>query len=265
MISNLLIGVTFHFVEERLEFLNKISEFFLQLSRNTRVFIVTNTESLDNHKKIVSAVKADIEIYVPKFIGHPYLLTWAHLDVFRNFFQTEQHITHFMYLEDDILITPNNIKYWVEGRDNLRNIGLIPSFLRYELAAQETLMRSTDVKFHVELLKIPRVNLHNKSYCYINLPNPYQGMYILDRELAKEHLFGPSSSPDFGIWNIREKAAQGLTFANVPSGCTSRNFVGFDLDVNQIDPNALIHHTPNNYANNPQTAFGKIPIKDLVI
>ena len=242
-----------------------MSAYFSQLSRNTRVFVITNTESLDNHKKIVAAVEADIKIYVPKLIGHPYLLTWAHFDVFRKLFQTEQNLTHFMYLEDDILITPENIEYWLEGRANLRNIGLIPSFLRYELAAQETLMRSTDVTSHVKLNEIPRVNFHNKNYCYINLPQPYQGMYLFDRELAEEHLFGPSSNPDFGIWGIREKAAQGLTFANVPSGCTSRNFVGFKLDRNQIDSRALIHHTPNNYANNPQTKFGKIPINELIV
>lgn len=265
MISNLLIGITFHFVEERLEFLNKISAYFSQLSHQLKVFVVTNTESLDNHKKILAAVGTNIEIYVPKLIGHPYLLTWAHFDVFRKFFQTEQDITHFMYLEDDILITPDNIKYWLEGRETLRHIGLIPSFLRYEIDSQETIMRSTDVTSRVELCKTPRVTLYNKNYGYINLPQSYQGMYILDRELAQEHLFGPSSSPDFGKWLIRERAAQGLTFANIPLGYTSRYVVGFNLDVNQIDPNALIHHTPNNYANNPQTVHGKIPIKELII
>ena len=265
LISNLLIGITFHFVEERLEFLKKISAYFSQLSRNTRVLIFTNTASLDNHKKIVSAVQADIEIFVPKLIGHPYLLTWAHFDMFRKLFQTQQDLTHFMYLEDDILIKPENIEYWLEGRANLKQIGLIPSFLRCELAAQEILMRSTDVTSRVKLSELTKVNIKNESYCYINLPQPYQGMYILDRELAEEHLFGPSSSPEFGPWGIREKAAQGLTFANVPSGCTSRNFVGFNLDVNHIDSRSLIHHTPNNYANDPQTKFGKIPIKELIV
>lgn len=265
MISNLLIGITFHFVEERLDFLNKISVNFSHLAFKTKVFVVTNTNSIEDHRKIQAAVQTDVEIYVPHLLGHPYLLTWAHFDVFRNIFQTNQNISHFMYLEDDILITKNNINYWLEGRENLRGFGLLPSFLRYELIDQETLMRSTDVKTHIELKKVPQVNFGKKNYCYINLPKPYQGMYILDRDLAKEHLFGPSSSPDFGIWGIREKAAQGLTFANVPSGFTSRNLVGFNSDLNQIDPDALIHHTPNNYANNPKSSFGKIPINELIV
>jgi hypothetical protein len=52
-------------------------------------------------------------------------------------------------------------------------------------------------------------------------------MYLLDRELAKEHFYGASSNPDSGVWGIREKAAQGLTFTKVPKGFYSRNFLGF--------------------------------------
>lgn len=86
----------------------------------------------------------------------------------------------------------------------------------------------------------------------------------MDRVLIEEHSFGLSSNPDFGIWNIREKAAQGLTFANVPEGYFSRNLVGYDNSIKQIDSNALIHHTPNNYASNPDTKLGDLAVSELI-
>jgi hypothetical protein len=267
MIQKLLIGITVHFVKERIEFLRRIAINFNRLSLNTQVFIVTNTNSADEQKLIKAAIKSHVEIYVPKYLGHPFLLTWGHLDIFREYFQADPDISHFMYLEDDIEIKPNNIEYWLRGRDDLREAGLIPSFLRYEFASQETEMRCTDMTSSYELKKLPVLQKIDNNYCYINLPRLYQGMYLLDRELAKRHLFGQSSHPDFGSssWNIREKAAQGIIFKNVPSGCFSKNFLGFKKDKNSIDPDALIHHVPNTYANNPKSKFGKIKIKDLII
>lgn len=168
-----------------------------------------------------------------------------------------------MYLEDDILVKPENLDYWVRGREILRPLGLIPSFLRYEFKQNDDNPYSTDVTKKAKFWKLPRVRVTD-TYFYVNLRQPYQGMYLLDRELMNEHLFGPSSSPDFGPWGIREKAAQGLTYANVPKGCRSRNFVGFDTAQGTVDSKSLIHHTPNNYAENPDTEFGKIRISEII-
>jgi hypothetical protein len=267
MIQKLLIGITVHFVKERIEFLRRIAINFNALSQNTQVFVVTNTSSANEQKLIKEAIKSHVEIYVPKLLGHPFLLTWGHLDIFRKYFQADPDITHFMYLEDDIEIKPNNIEYWLRGRDDLHETNLIPSFLRYEFASQKTEMYSTDITYSHELKRLPVFDKIGSNYCYINLPKMHQGMYLLDRELAKEHLFGISSHPDFGIkaWRVRERACQGVMFKNVPPNCFSRNFLGFMKDKNLIDPDALIHHTANTYANDPKSKFGKIKIKELII
>jgi len=267
MIQKLLIGITVHFVKERIEYLRHIAKNFNALSLNTQVFVVTNTNSANEQKLIKAAIQGHVEMYVPKYLGHPYLLTWSHLDIFREYFQADPDISHFMYLEDDIEIKPNNIEYWLRARDNLRAAGLIPSFLRYEFALQETEMRSSDFKSSYELKSLPVFQKIGSNYCYVNTPRLYQGMYLLDRELTKEHLFGKSSHPDASrlSWGIRESACQGLSFINVPSGSFSRNFFGFMKDKNLIDPDALIHHTSNSYANNPKSEFGKIKIKNLII
>jgi hypothetical protein len=168
-----------------------------------------------------------------------------------------------MYLEDDIEIKEENINYWLEARIALRQHNLIPSFIRYEIKDSVEAPFCTDITQPIEFLKLPKVKMSD-SYFYLNLPQPYQGMYLLDRELAQEHFYGESSSPDFGKWRIRERAAQGLTFLNVPAGFFSRNLVGYHFLDKSIDLRSLIHNVPNNYANNPKTKFAKISVKELI-
>jgi hypothetical protein len=37
------------------------------------------------------------------------------------------------------------------------------------------------------------------------------------------------------------------------------------MSTKSIDPGALIHHLPNNYADAPETKFGKIPVEKIFI
>jgi hypothetical protein len=90
-------------------------------------------------------------------------------------------------------------------------------------------------------------------------------MYLLDRALMQEHLASPSSNPDFGRWNIREKAAQGLTFWGVPKGFHSRIMLGLEAGRKALDRRCLVHHMPNNGANDPQSRFGKIPLDAIFL
>lgn len=85
----------------------------------------------------------------------------------------------------------------------------------------------------------------------------------MDRELMGEFIGSQCWSPDFGRWYIREKAAQGLTFCNVPPKCRSRNFVGLDCN-GKIEESVLIHHLPDNYAFDPNSPLGKVPIRGLI-
>ena len=265
-IAQLLVAITFHFVEERLKYLETVASEFDGLADSVRVVVITNENDPDCHEKIRRSIPSSclVEIFVPSLMGHPYLLTWSHLDVFRKYYKSCEEISHFLYLEDDILIRKENIDYWLRGRDTLSNLSIIPSFLRYEIPSDSSVKMATDVTKRVQFSWLPKVKI-SSTYYYANLPEPYQGMYLLDRVLAGIHFFGPSSNPDFGRWGIREKAAQGITFYRVPDGCFSRNFVGVDVSKKMIDPGALIHHLPNNYANRPDTIFGRIPVAEILV
>ena len=264
--SKILICVTFFYLENRLQYLDLISNRFRELGKTVFVVIVTNTIEPDQRLKIqmIMAKKGFVfEIVSPTLMGHPFLLAWSHFDVIRSYWP-DQSITHFLYLEDDIEIKKENILYWIKGREILRPLNLIPSFLRYERKVGDEDLYCTDITKSINPFRMPCVNV-SSSYAYMNLPNPYQGMYLLDRELMFEHLHGPASSPDYVEckWPIREKAAQGVTFLNVSKGFTSRNLIGYKISEHKIDEYCLIHHTPNNYANNPASSFGKIPVTQL--
>lgn len=267
-IKNLAIAVTFHYVEDRIQYLEKIATQFALLADQISVHIFTNIDDSDKKLRIADAINPEskyaIEIHSPTYLGHPYLLAWSHFFIFRKIFDTDESVTHFLYVEDDIFIAQKNIEYWLKSREELRAYGLVPSFIRYEKLDGASEFYAPDASRASNFDDLPRI-LTSDNYCYLNLPEPYQGMYLLDRELMYEHLTGPSSIPEKTPWDIREKAAAGLTFTNVPKGCYSRNFLGYDLKNKRIDPDSLIHHLPNNYVDKEGTILGKIKMSELII
>ena len=264
MIPRLLVCITFHYSETRIPILKKTCSRLGELAEEVNVVILTNEESnIPSLLRELETTSYQLKILAPKLLGHPYLLTWCHQQIFRDRIKEDTTTSHFMYIEDDIVITPENIEYWLEGREVLRNIGLIPSFLRYERSSRNSKLFATDLTRKVNPLITPKAYVDSKEYAYMNLPQPYQGMYLLDRELIEEHLNCGSSSPDFGSWPIREKATQGITFLNVPRPFSSRNVIGYSISTQAIDKRSLIHHAANNYVDDPGSQLGKVPIDTL--
>lgn len=247
--AKIVIAVCCHFNEARLSYLDQISSHFASLGSEVLVVIVTNTSNSEEIKKIEYVIAGkgfSFRFFTPNTLGHPLLLTWAHFPVFKELLQDES-FTHFMYLEDDTLITHENMSYWIEGRELLKPYGLIPSFLRVEKKVNDDRWYSSDCPHPFYIYALPKIEV-KKNFGFVNFPELYQGMYLLDRELMIEHLSGPTYSPNSGVWGIQEKAAQGLTFSNVPKGYTTRNLIPYQLDSMKIDERCLIHHVPNNYA-----------------
>lgn len=262
-IQKLAIAVTFHFSSARLIYLKTIAKHFHTLANEVMVYIITN-DTLPHNISCIHDCLSDCacryEIIVPSYIGHPFLLTWGHFGVFRKIVDTDTATSHFLYLEDDILVKKENITYWLQGRQHLSPYGLIPSFVRYE--ENDSISYCTDIIKPINPKTAASITV-KADYSYICPKTPYQGMYLLDRDLMKEFLESPQSNPEVGKWGIREKAAQGITFVNVPEGFGSRNVIGYITNLGIADPNCFIHHTPNNYATDPTTAFGTLPTSQL--
>ena len=261
--KNLAIAVCCHFNESRLGYLDRISNDFSSLADWVTVIIVTNTSNPNELEKIESVISGknfNYQFFIPDTLGHPLLLTWAHFVVFKDFLQDES-FTHFMYLEDDTLITQENMMYWIEGRKLLNPYGLIPSFLRVEKRRGDSQWFCSDCPSPFFIYGLPRIRVR-ENFGFINLPELYQGMYLMDRELMQEFFNGPSYSPNFGVWGIQEKATQGVTFLNIPKGYSTRNLIPYRINDCQLDERCQIHHLPNNYADPP---FGGKVVKTIPV
>ena len=184
--------------------------------------------------------------------------------------------SHFLYLEDDILINEDNIKYWVLAREPLKIYNLIPSFLRIEINS------STNEKYLVDATKKnkfyfqPKIFNKKKDFAFINLKSFYSGMYFYDRDLMLEHLNGVSNSLDFGHGSYNEKwiipdmqqlgllerASAGLAFKDVPKGFLHRNVVPVDVKKRLLRSYCLINYLSNKYIN-IETDFGNIKVDEI--
>lgn len=261
---SLLAVITYHHSSDRFDTLARTVESIQRSVERVKIVIVTNERSVQTYFRLIARLKlATLRISVrsPKLLGHPYLLTWSHLVVMRDFSKKRKY-THFLYTEDDLVFCQENFTFWLETREILSPYGLIPSFVRFEIAQESGRKFSTDQVMPTRILESPIVQIENFSFT--NLDNPYQGCYLVDRELLEEHLNGESSSPETGHWKTRERAAQGLTFSNVPENFNARNVVKFDPINKTLDIRQFIHHSPNNYVCDDQTLFGSIPLEGLL-
>lgn len=265
----LAICIVFHYVEARLEYLAKLGARFASLAQEVVATVVTNSDSQEHRRRIAAVCpdkSVEFSIFTPKRLDHPYLLPWTHFEVMREKVKDES-ITHFMYLEDDLLCTQEHVNYLLEAREMLRPLGLIPGLFRVEQDPRDGEWYSTDQVERVDMDKCRRIGLGIESGLgFINLPRPYQATYFLDRELMAEHLNGPSSTPYLGgNWGVREKAAQGLTFARVPEGFSSRVVVPYYEKEKRIAQCCLMHHMTNSYALDPASRIANVRVRDVFL
>jgi hypothetical protein len=264
-ISHLAIAITFHYNEHRLNYLRLITEAHRDLAIRVTTFIITNADNPERIQQINQYSSAQNQtIITPTHIGHPYLLPWCHRSVFSNIIYNDSTVTHFLYTEDDMLFTQNNLKYWLDLAPQLKIYRGIPGFIRYELN-DEGSMFSTD--FTRPLYLDDTYSFRNNNTRLVCLKEPYQAFYFLEREQMIELLDNEAGSPDepstFGIWDIRAKAAQGLAFWKKNVNYPSNYFVNVNQD-NEIDSHALVHHLPNTYVQISDSPYGKIPINKCI-
>lgn len=262
VVSRFAVAITFFYRSDRLRFLATVGDNIRGLGVDCDVFVVTDAHEPQLQDRISEALGVkNIDIIAPDILGHPYLLTWIHREVFRREFVTSDKHSHFLYLEDDIHFSKSNLDYWMEARELLRPHRLIPGFVRFEVNSRGV-KYSTDITKPEPLSNLARVRCG--SSLFINPVFPYHGMYLMDRELMDEFLCPQFSSPDFGNWGIRERANQGLIFANNLPGCRSRSFVGYE-PAKGFHQGALIHHMANNYVIDMTTLHGSFRLDEVVI
>jgi hypothetical protein len=164
--------------------------------------------------------------------------------------------THYAYLEDDMKLTTTTLEYWLQTKKLFKSNGFnfIPAIHRIEY--------KDGIEVSLDATKKPgacdAIILDNQKFVF--LPEPYQGMFIMDREDVIEHLNSQYSNiGQYHNYGIRESANIGNMYVNVPQGYSHRAVV----PVNNFEQ-CWVHHVANNYADNLNTPHAKVPAKDLL-
>lgn len=267
--------IGFFYDETKLPILFKVCESLIKISDKNEIYILTNSISPSQKEKIENGVGEKIKIILIDEVVHNRLLPWYHLNLMKKLYD-QKEITHFLYLEDDILFNKSNFYYWINSRKILRKFNLIPGFTRVEINQNNKQLYAVDFTKKNNIKILPKIKV-NENYEFVNHKFPYQGMYLYDRELMKEHLQGPSSNPDCGHGafdtnyidsrminlDLMAKANIGLTYINAPSGFFNRMVTLFNIKEKEIDYNCQIQHLTNKYTN-LDSLHGNIKLKDAI-
>jgi hypothetical protein len=271
--ARLLVAITFHFVPDRLRYLDEVIGALAGYPVSKRkIVVVTNTTEkaeqaslwhlFEKHKL---AAKRDGWLCVVTDLPNPYLLTWAHKRlIIDEFLASDGEYTHFAYIEGDERLSFENFAYFLAAREMLRNTKLLPGFLRTEWSTKRQLYVNQDNWKPIVVADRPFVCV--RDYIFVDPVNPYCGAFVLDRELAVEHAASRSFTDINGLivhGGIRERAAAGLTFEAPPPPFNSRVVMPVSLRTRTAPDCALLPHLPNNYADVPTTAHGKIAMNEL--
>lgn len=176
---------------------------------------------------------------------------------------TAQIHTHFLYLEDDIIFTSENFRYYLEHRRGLQEFGLVPGFLRVEVGRRMRVV-ATDLTFR------PRSDTsvaHVGGFSFRCLEECYCAMYLLDRDLADEYVVSESFSDSWmgnGLnLGFQERAAMGIALENIPAGFSRRVAIPFDSRTRIPDRACWVHHATENYADDERSPFAKIEVSGI--
>jgi hypothetical protein len=196
----LWLNICFYYTEERLHNFYKVIKNLINVP----------------HIKLIINSNINFDLNLPIYTANlkdPYMHTWEHKKYMLEFLKSDY--THFGYLEGNIEIKKKTIDYWVATRELFKknNLNFIPAVHRIQKRGNEIF--SLDCAHHQDGRPIIEVS----GQKFISLSEPYQGMFIMDKELVEEHIKSDYFSAGLKkSFLIKESANLGNMFVNIPKG-----------------------------------------------
>ena len=253
--GRLIVHCTFHLDVGRLIYLSETVRCLRALPFETvDIFIDTNSERTAAYLPS-EETQLIRDIYVHKNMTHPFELTWAHRAHMK---QVIANYDFFMYVEDDILITPQAIYLWHDRLPKLRPMGYLPGFLRVEKDRHGRLVSSDFVAPDLD----PEIVIIEGDH-YYQTKYPYQAFWIYDKLTMLKFAVSPSYWSGPPGFDTRERAAYGFTFDD---GLRSKSLLPLDA-TGRLDSRSFVFHMPCNYGTRiiPHAAgLGTVSINELL-
>jgi hypothetical protein len=270
----IVVTITFLYDQNKIDLLAKVCQSLNSINKNVKIFIITNEILKQKIDKIYKKINFKVKIIKIDNLINNRLLPWYHIEIMKKQFK-DKNITHFINIEDDIILNKENFIYWVNARKLLKKFKLIPGFVRTERNHKDKEIYLIDILKTTKISRLPKFEL-SKEYCFLNHKFPYQGLYLYDRDLMKEYLSSPATNPDCGHGGLNlnylnkkminhsllEKANLGLTYIHLKKGFHNRIVILFDRKNNSISKLCCVKHLPNKYTNENNSVYGKMKFKD---
>ncbi len=247
MKKDLLICIAFHYVPERIHYLNKILTEFIEcyypkeIIAPLQIIIDTNSKEFLSHYYGHS----HISICVHENLEHPFYLTSMHK---RHIKDNIDNYENFMYVEDDILIPYENYLNYLENF-KLLYPKYVPSFIRIE--EKDGIEYVSDV---LENIYLDLIAVGDKIFSEILFCQNYHGFWIMPAKELKEVM-------DDNFTTISENREGNASF--VAWGLGKQTLL--EIDDKQISKKCYSYHLPNNYALSEGSKYGKIKANEIFI
>tara|TARA_B100001778_G_C18594106_1_gene633746 strand:+ start:1068 stop:1895 length:828 start_codon:yes stop_codon:yes gene_type:complete len=238
--------ICFYYQEDRIKYLNQLIDAASKYEDEVDIFIHTHKNKKWLSEKINKYDNLNIQILEHEMHEHPFYLTWKPRILMRKQVQENIYDTY-MYVEDDILVSNDTIKYWEKYSTSLNKEKINLGFLRLEKNTHGIYCWTDTAANDLHLLKIESnmLNVGKLSYC---------AFWIHDKELTKKML--DTIPKTTTVANSRERAALGANLAGYnPVGREGSEEIFtktcIPLEYNKIPEGCKVYHLPNNYANHP--------------
>lgn len=267
---SITVSIAAHYVPERARYLAEaLASIATWDEPHVAVTIVTNNLALAEHDDLVDAIAAversgfSISFEHATGLEHPFHLPWWHKQELSEWAEARGHHDDlFLYIEDDMAISKENIAYVRRYLPSAKAAGCLPALLCYERAPSG---KTFVAGFRGPQLVQPREIVELDGQRFIAPQFPYWPGFVMDRELAREYLRSPWAERESANLQAegprddpRVQAALGLTYVDVPDGLPSRNILPVD-DAWQPLPECMALHTPGNYVRTQKYSFGTVP------
>ena len=254
--KKLVIVICFFFNPKKISIFEKTLMNLSLYKFKKEIIILTNNLDDLQRKKIKNIIRKKIRNYSIEEIEdlpENNLLPWYSLNIMRKKIKDKKN-SHFMFIEDDIIVNTSNIKYWIYFRKILKKYNLIPGFVRYEIFKKRKI--SVDNREKINLKNLPTISTKTKENGFVNSKYPYHAMYLMDREMMEEYLLSNSTSLDFSFSNkfmksnypIKELANISYAYLNIPQGYHNKLMIPYDKNKKILSCCQILHNE-NKYTN----------------